>query len=718
MAKDQTAILQQVVAELRQLNKSSKIDLIREQEALDRQERMAVAAEETGNTAGEVLSDGQDFQRRFIAGQAKTLIDKGRLGKENDEDSKPANRGWQRQTFELQERFVKAYESRLGDQRENEREKDKDTENSGSGGRDKSGDFGKSSFLGKAAKGAAAMGMRGLGLGGFMSGLMVWSGVEAFRGENFPEQAKNLKDGFNHIGGMETKALIVMGSMVAAGGLFGATLGVGKSIKGTIGMTAVGLGLGGFMAGLMAPGELTDFDGATFPALAENLTKGFNHLGDMNKGSLIALGSLATLGAVGGPFKAGTAAVGMAAAGVGLGAFMTGIAASGDITKFKGDHFAAQAKNIAEGLGAFSDGKLAGLTALMVTGAVLGPAGSALAATGMGLIGVGIGAFVGGIAGIGDVLGAMGVDGSGLKTMLDNISGGLNGFNLIDGKNFATLGSGMASLGIGLAALFGVNGLTKVTNFFSSGWESLKGMFGFETDDRSGLEKLLDDIIKPFESIDFANWNTINAKGFGDNLEHISRGLNAWTDTKPGLWAAIGTGLASLFTPNDQDKPFEEIIALGEKSTEIGNAATAMEKLARAMKSMTALNFSGDEFKFSKFAHDLVLGTQGMQVAMYGGTYDPPGWAKENRSVTIGAGKGLSDIPPLHFEAAGKGITILQRALNNWDGSTVKDPMRSNARSPSNAAGGAGTTTNNITNLTVQETVTFKPMSKEHLRNR
>ena len=62
---------------------------------------------------------------------------------------------------------------------------------------------------------------------------------------------------------METKALIVMGSMVAAGGLFGATLGVGKSIKGTIGMTAVGLGLGGFMAGLMAPGELTDFDGAT-----------------------------------------------------------------------------------------------------------------------------------------------------------------------------------------------------------------------------------------------------------------------------------------------------------------------------------------------------------------------------------------------------------------------------------------------------------------------
>ena len=116
MAKDQTMLLQQMVAELRQLNKSSKKDMIREQEALLRQEKAAAVTEETGNTASEVLSDGQDFQRRFIAGRAGQLFDKGKLGKENDEDSKPANRGWQRQTFELQERFVKAYESRLGDQ--------------------------------------------------------------------------------------------------------------------------------------------------------------------------------------------------------------------------------------------------------------------------------------------------------------------------------------------------------------------------------------------------------------------------------------------------------------------------------------------------------------------------------------------------------------------------------------------------------------------------
>ena len=701
MAEDkQVSILQAVVAELRQLNKSSKVDMMREKEAQLRAEKLAESSLKVEDQGAEAISNSQDFSRRFLAGQAKTLLEKGKLG-QAEELKKPATRGKQDEAFKQQNKLYAKVEdiyhlfnTKKGDDAENAREKDKDK-------KDKIPKKSGSGSLAKAAKGAAGMAAVGLGLGGFMSGMMVWSGVEAFRGENFPEQAKNLKDGFNHIGKMDNKALVVMGSMVAAGGLFGATLGVGKSIKGAIGMTAVGLGLGGFMSGLMASGSLTGFEGDTFVSQSENLYKGFNHLGGIDDKAIVALGALATLGAIGGPYKSGVAALGMAAAGVGLGAFMTGIAASGDITKFKGDHFAAQAQNIADGLGAFSGAELSGLASLMAVGGILGaiPGGvvvAGAAATGMGLIGVGIGAFVGGIAVVPGVLKKMGVDGSGLKTMLDNISGGLSGFNDIDGTNFKSLGGGVADLGLGLAALFGVNGLSKVANFFSSGWEKVKGMFGLESDDRTGLEKLLDDVVKPFESIDFTSWNAIDAKGFGDNLEHISRGLNAWTDTKPGLWAAIGTGLASLFTPNDTDKPFEEIIALGEKSTEIGNAATAMEKLARAMKAMTALNFSGDEFKFSKFAHDLVLGTQGMQVAMYGGTYDPPGWAKENRSITIPAGKGLAGIPPLDFQAAGNGITILQRALQGWDGNPTKSNQHGQPPAVINSGGNVSQVINNI----------------------
>lgn len=766
MAKDEVSLLQGIIAELRQLNKSSKKDMIREREAIDRQEKLALGQEEVAQTSTGVMDSATDFQRRFLAGQAKTLLDKGRIGKQTDKEKQPSTTYWQEKTHNLQEKFFEAYDARLGDDAEDAREKDKDKKDKVKQRKPQGG-------LAKAARGAAGMAAIGLGLGGFMSGLMVWSGVDLFKGANFPEQAKNLKDGFNHIGKMDNKALIIMGSMVAAGGLFGATLGVGKSIKGAIGMSAVGLGLGGFMSGLMVFSEVDEFTGSNFPVQAENLVKGFNHIGGMSKGSIAALTAIIGIGAAGGAvsigkttlaaggmalaglglggfmagmaapgdlsgFKGGEfeaqsknlaagfkhlggmgtpavtaltslaalgaitgavsightgmAAGGMVLAGMALGGFMAGIATAGDITGFKGENFAAQAKNIADGLGAFTGGQLAGLTALMATGAVLGPAGGAIAATGMGLIGMGIGAFVGGIAGIGDVLGAMGVNGSGLKTMLENIGGGLGAFNAVDGKNFSSLGSGMAALGIGLAALFGVNGLSKVSNFFSAAWADIKDMFGFDSDQRTGLEKLLDDIVKPFENIDFAAWNGINASGFGDNLEHIARGMNAWSSTKPTLWASIGTGLAAFFTPAGDKKPFEEIIALGEKSTEIGNAATAMEKLAKAMKSMTALEFKGDAFKFSKFAHDLVLGTQGMHVAMYGGTYDPPGWSKDKRKVTIGAGKGLASIPSLDFETAGAGITVLQRALNNWDGNTSK-------------SGATGNTTNNsggnVTNTTL-----------------
>ena len=742
--------IQQVIAELRQLNKSSKKDMIREREALDRAEKLAAGQEEVVASGESAIDASTDFQRRFIAGQAKTLLEKGKLG-QADKDDKPATRG-------RQDELLKFFSAQAADRAEDAREKDTNI-----GGKKAGGGGGN---LAKVARGAAGMAAIGLGLGGFMSGLMAWSGVDAFKGDGFPTQAKNLTEGFNEIAKMDNKALTIMGSMVAAGGLFGATLGVGKSIKGAVGMSAVGLGLGGFMSGLMVWSEVDKFTGDKFPKQAENLTKGFNHLGGMSKGSIIALTSLAGLGALGGAvsigrttmaaggmalaglglggFMAGIAAPGditgfkgdhfadqaknlttgfnnlggmstgakvalttlaalgaiggavsigstafasggMALAGLGLGGFMAGMSAAGDITKFKGDHFAAQAKNIADGLGAFTGGTLAGLAALMVTGAVLGPTGSTIAATGMGMMGIGIGAFVGGIAGIGDVLGAMGVNGSGLKTMLTNIAGGLSSFNDIDGKNFSSLGTGMSALGGGLLGLLGAKGLSGLGNVFSTVWNDAKDLFGFDSDQSTGLEKLISSVVKPFENIDFTKWNGIDATGFGNNLVHISKGLMAWSAATPGFWESMGSWAKGIFGEND---PFEDFLVIGAKHKELTNAATAMEKLAKALKMMNAVKFDGDEFKFSKFAHDLVLGTKGIHVAMYGGTYDPPGFAKDQRSLAINRGEGLAGIPPLHFESAGKGITILQQALNNWDGNTQK------------SGGGGSTVINNGGNVT------------------
>ena len=139
---------------------------------------------------------------------------------------------------------------------------------------------------------AAGMASIGLGIGGFISGIMVWSGVDAFKGEGFKAQMTNLVAGWNEIGNLNKTALIALGAMVGAGALFGAILGPSGAIKGAIGMSAVGIGIGGFMTGLMASGELTGFDGTTFAAQAKNLALGLNEFSVLSAGALTALGGI------------------------------------------------------------------------------------------------------------------------------------------------------------------------------------------------------------------------------------------------------------------------------------------------------------------------------------------------------------------------------------------------------------------------------------------
>ena len=153
-----------IVAELRKLNHASKKDLIRDKEDRDRAERMAAVDETQVDQQSTIMTAGQDFQRRFLAGQAKTLIDKGKLGT-GDEENKAATRGRQDILAKMFKDRWEAMESAKGEadreKGKDDKEKDKKAEKSGGG---------KSSFLGKAAKGAAGMGLMGLGVGAFMSG--------------------------------------------------------------------------------------------------------------------------------------------------------------------------------------------------------------------------------------------------------------------------------------------------------------------------------------------------------------------------------------------------------------------------------------------------------------------------------------------------------------------------------------------------------------------
>ena len=886
--------IQQIVAELRKLNAASRKDLIRDKEDRDRAERMAAVDEVQVEQQSGIMTAGQDFQRRFLAGQAKTLIEKGKLG-EQDEDLKPATR---KQATELAKLFTdrwKALDSAKGEEdREKGKDKKKDDEK-----KDKSGDFKKSSFLGKAAKGAAGMGLMGLGIGAFMSGLMVWSGVKAFRGEGFPEQAKNISEGWEHFGKMSNKSIAMLGVMLAGGAFLGMAGGVGKSSTAAVGMTAMGAGIGGFMSGIVAAGSITGFDGTTFKENAADVADALEELGSLSTGALATLGLIAVAGAglgyknltgaigaaagaslagaaiggfmtgivavadvtgtVGtgfkdqaantvaalksletldkktltilgviagggaliaskgiwkqwtGPILATKAAAGASLAGAAIGGFMVGMAAPAKITKvdgtvfkdqaanivealksletldektllilgtvaaggaalglrkgvgtalsaaggaaiggaaiggfmvgmaapsgltkitgttFKdnalntvealkaletldvktltvlgliagagaalvgggkgktgiatagraalgasimgggiggfmvgmtaaaklgsmagvdGSAFKEQATNIAEGMGAFTGPQQAAIVGFLTLGAGLGaiPGIGALGALGiagsMTLIGAGIGGFFTGMAGIGDLAAAMGVDGSGLNDILSGLGGGLTTFNTVDGSNLISVGGGVISLAAGLtalgAALFGT-GVADTVGDAVQGWKNAwnwKWLSGEDDKDTgaSGLQNMMDNIVGPMETLAQINDLTL------------------------------------------------------------GKSAEGIKKVVGVMNQLSGLTLKSSDFEFREFTDDFVYMAHGIDAAFNGGNFGKPGLGND---ITIKTG--IKDLSLAHYQTASNGIMALQSALG----------YKGNENNAKGSVGNTSYITNNYNNYS-SEKVTFE----------
>ena len=439
-----------IVAELRKLNHASKKDLIRDKEDRDRAERMAAVDEVQVEQQSGIMTAGQDFQRRFLAGQAKTLIDKGKLG-QGDEENKAATRGRQDILKKMFEDRWKALDSAKGEADREAKKTEKDDQDSKK--KDKSGDFGKSSFLGKAAKGAAGMGLMGLGVGAFMSGLMVWSGVKAFRGEGFPAQAKNISEGWEHFGKMSTTSIATLGIMLAGGAFLGMAGGVGKSSKAAIGMTAMGAGIGGFMSGIAMAGSITKFDGTTFAEQSKSLASALTELGTLSAASLATLGIIAVAGA-GLGYKSLTGAAGAAAgaslAGAAIGGFMTGIVGVADITGTVGTTFKDQAANTVtalKSLETLDEKTLVTLGVIAAGGALISQKGPFL-----GLLGVGLaakaslgasaaGAALGGfMVGMAAPAGITKVEGEAFKINAVNTVAGIKALETLDEKTLLTLG--------------------------------------------------------------------------------------------------------------------------------------------------------------------------------------------------------------------------------------------------------------------------------------
>ncbi len=212
---------------------------------------------------------------------------------------------------------------------------------------------------------------------------------------------------------------------------------------------------------------------------------------------LPSLKGLAGIGALLGvvlPFAAKKIGVGIAAAGVGIAAFFTGLAgAEAIIRKFIGDDagkgLKELLKNLSEGLGAFSRKSFIALGTVLAAGIIF-PKNTAL---GLGAVGLGLGAFITALAGSDKLIQMMNGDGGeNVKRLLKNLAEGLEPFST---KSFIALGAamaagsllalfpggavaataGIAGVGLGIGAfLLALGGVSKFASLFGIDGSALK----------------------------------------------------------------------------------------------------------------------------------------------------------------------------------------------------------------------------------------------------
>jgi hypothetical protein len=153
------------------------------------------------------------------------------------------------------------------------------------------------------------MGAMGLGIGAFFAGLATADAAANYMkvdGSKLKAMMTNLAEGLS---AFDNQSLVVLGGLLGAGALFGAAAGPLAAAGATIGMAAIGLGIGGFFAGLSvgeAAMSLLGADGSGIRDMMVNLADG-----------LVAFAPLADFDAV-------AVGAGLAAIGGGLAAFFGG----------------------------------------------------------------------------------------------------------------------------------------------------------------------------------------------------------------------------------------------------------------------------------------------------------------------------------------------------------------------------------------------------------
>lgn len=275
----------------------------------------------------------------------------------------------------------------------------------GSGGGDK-----KAGVMAKSIAGAVGAGVKvgamgvgagvglaalGFGIGGFFTGLSLGDKAQALIGTDMQATKRNMITLGEALDETPERGLMIMGGIMAGGGILGALAGVGNAAKAAAGMTAMGAGIGGFFAGLALGDKgagLLNTDGSAISSMMKAVGEGLNAF---DNSSLVALGALFAAAIAIGPAAAVAAVPALGALGAGVAAFFGGFAGVGELISkmgITGEELGPLLKNTADGLNPLTqiDG-----TNLLAVGA------------GMAAVGVGLAALYGakGIGVIGDLAG-------------------------------------------------------------------------------------------------------------------------------------------------------------------------------------------------------------------------------------------------------------------------------------------------------------------------
>ena len=587
-------------------------------------------------------------------------------------------------------------------------------------------------------KGAIGLGTMGFAisafLGGLLAGDLIFSGVTALGGSlDFEAIGKAVAGAGTIFDGLDTKGLVVMGTLLG-GATVASAFGGGKDAA--KGLAFMGLGISGFLAGLLAGDLLFAGVNALGVSLDFNNVKtmltGFSSaIGALTLPAVAALGALMASGAIVGysPLKAKSLAKGLFAISAGMVALMAGFAATdlvgaGALALGANADFGNVQKlmtGFSAAVGSLDTKSVATLGTLLAAGGALGAITTnkmkAKFVLGAGALAASIVAFMGAFA-VGDAgVAALGADGSSIATLVSNFGIAIDSLSDSSIKTLGTLiGVGgvlgavtAATGGAGAAVFAGIPALgASIAGFFLAfeGMAALGGLLGADGSNTKTLLANFGDGIGALTDLDMTN-----AKNVGSGLVSLAAGMTAFfaanaiggvVDFFGGVKAAFKNSWNWLWGTESKTKsPFQGMLDALEPLKSLDDAiitkmdrfGIAIDNFVSSFEGLKNVDASAGSASLGKLIADIGAVLAMMDSLMKGGTYDtgtgPAFRLFGNKRGLIDFGPGLDSLDEPTLSRLTNGVDGLRNALGRsqvTDQQATSDRVNSDRASSANIA--------------------------------